>query len=352
MEAFDTILRQDFPLISVIIAVYNKGPYLRETVQSVLNQEYPNLEVLIIDDGSRDDSASVIDSLPNLFPTLTFQIFHTTNHGVSYARNYLIERAKGRLVSIIDADDIMQPGFLRDGLAKLRSDRADLVYTDVEIFGMETGSWAPQGFDAYQVRYNNCACSLQIYDRELWKKAGGYKVSMPFNEDWDLLVNISRFTTQITKLPGSYLRYRRTDSGLFQNFIRDTWPQSVSMLITANENLYGAEEVLWAFEQLKSMKPEWQKKLFEQNIKHPKEPFLKLWLGLYEERLGKFTEAINYYAEAVIHSAEKWWLPLFRIAQLVEGIDKMAAVQAYHKVRILRPDMGKAVNERIKVLCQ
>lgn len=90
-------------LITVIIPVYNVAPYLKNCINSVINQSYQNLEIILIDDGSNDGSENICDELKKLDNRI--QVIHKTNKGVSAARNTGIEKAKGEYITFIDSDD-------------------------------------------------------------------------------------------------------------------------------------------------------------------------------------------------------------------------------------------------------
>src|SRR5262249_59293001 len=92
------------PTISVVIPCYNGARFLRETLASVLAQTLPPLEVLVIDDGSTDDSGAVAESFG---PPV--RVIRQPNQGESVARNRGIEEAKGEWVGFLDADDLWNP---------------------------------------------------------------------------------------------------------------------------------------------------------------------------------------------------------------------------------------------------
>lgn len=99
------------PLISVIIPVYNVAPCLRRCVDSLLAQTYPNYELILVDDGSTDDSPAICDVYKKRYGRV--RVMHQANQGVSTARNHGIEAARGEYISFVDADDWVEPGFLQ-----------------------------------------------------------------------------------------------------------------------------------------------------------------------------------------------------------------------------------------------
>lgn len=94
-------------LISVVVPIYNKKEYLRKCVDSLLAQTYSNLEILLIDDGSTDGSAGLVDEYSNLDARV--RVIHKKNGGLSDTRNTGIRESKGQFVGFIDADDYVEP---------------------------------------------------------------------------------------------------------------------------------------------------------------------------------------------------------------------------------------------------
>src|ERR1700744_3507890 len=91
------------PLVSIIIPVYNSEKYLSDAIQSAINQTWSDTEIIIIDDGSTDNSLQVAQQ----FISEKVKIFHQENKGASVARNYGLTKAKGDYIQFLDADDIL-----------------------------------------------------------------------------------------------------------------------------------------------------------------------------------------------------------------------------------------------------
>lgn len=107
------------PLISVIVPVYKVENYIKDTISSIIDQEYQGFELILIDDGSPDNSASIAEELLKE-SDLAFSIIHTKNRGVSAARNTGLRNAKGRFVIMVDADDMLVPDFLKKYVALIQ----------------------------------------------------------------------------------------------------------------------------------------------------------------------------------------------------------------------------------------
>lgn len=97
------------PLISVIVAVYNIDCYVEQCVASICSQSYGNLEILLVNDGSTDQSGKICDKLA--LNDERIKVYHKTNGGLSDARNFGIAHVKGRYVSFVDGDDVLHEKF-------------------------------------------------------------------------------------------------------------------------------------------------------------------------------------------------------------------------------------------------
>ena len=98
-------------LVSVIVPIYNVEQYLKECIESIINQTYKNLEILLIDDGSTDKSLKICKDFKDKDPRV--KVFHNSNYGPSYSRNFGIDKSKGEWISFVDSDDILSPIFIQ-----------------------------------------------------------------------------------------------------------------------------------------------------------------------------------------------------------------------------------------------
>ena len=112
------------PLISIIIPVFNLENYLKKCVESLLSQTYSNIEILLIDDGSTDNSPAICDEL-NIADN-RIKVYHQNNSGVSKARNYGLDKMIGEYVTFVDGDDYVSPDFIETLYNAIASNNADI----------------------------------------------------------------------------------------------------------------------------------------------------------------------------------------------------------------------------------
>ncbi len=148
--------------ISVIIPVYNKAKYIVDTLDSVLKQSFTDFEALLIDDGSTDSSDMICDKYRSL--DSRFKTFHISNKGVSAARNYGIKHAKGKYISFIDADDIIDSTFFEKMHKAMIDNNADMVVCGYyEINKEEKTDYYLKScleYDTFEVLKYNILCTL------------------------------------------------------------------------------------------------------------------------------------------------------------------------------------------------
>ena len=122
-------------MISVIIPLYNKERQIRATLESVLNQSYTDFEIIVVDDGSTDGSAAIVESVQDA----RLRLIRQENGGVSAARNRGIREARGEYVAFLDADDLWDPDFLKT-LHQL-----SVLYPDSSVYACNYDFVSPDG---------------------------------------------------------------------------------------------------------------------------------------------------------------------------------------------------------------
>ena len=132
-------------MISVIVPVYNVEKYLRQCLDSVINQTYSDLEILIVDDGSTDSSGAICDEYTAKDNRM--KVYHTENHGLSAARNYALDKSHGDYIAFLDSDDWLEKTAMEQFITIAETTSADIVacrffqeYVDktIELGGVDT----------------------------------------------------------------------------------------------------------------------------------------------------------------------------------------------------------------------
>ena len=115
------------PAVSVVMPAFNVEPYIEGSIQSVLNQSFSNFELIVVDDGSSDDTANICDRLAAADPRITI-IKHSSNQGMGAARNTGLDRALGTFIYFIDSDDLLVPKALETFHKVAVDSRADFIH--------------------------------------------------------------------------------------------------------------------------------------------------------------------------------------------------------------------------------
>src|SRR5690349_4839929 len=129
------VVERATPVVSVIIPCFNGGEWIREALRSVADQDLKGVEVVVVDDGSTDDSAGIVQ---REFGYVTLE--RTSNLGASHARNLGTQKARGSFIQYLDADDMLAPSKLRAQISALEATGADVAYGGWEEFQDQTGT--------------------------------------------------------------------------------------------------------------------------------------------------------------------------------------------------------------------
>jgi glycosyltransferase involved in cell wall biosynthesis len=130
-------MKNNQPLVSIIIPVYNVEKYLRECLDSVVGQTYKNLEIIVVDDGSTDGSGKILREYAAR--DRRFKIVREKNSGLSAARNHGYTEATGELVMFLDGDDVFKPDLIETMAGAIIENDADLAWCGYETFDAESG---------------------------------------------------------------------------------------------------------------------------------------------------------------------------------------------------------------------
>ena len=181
--------------VSVVIPAYNHGHFVSEAIQSVLDQDYAPTEIIVVDDGSADDTAAVVAA----FPTVRYH--RQANRGLAAARNAGLAMSRGELVVFLDADDRLLPGAISTGAAVLTANPALGFTAGYSHFITREGQAQPTmqpvrgGGDAYLalLRRNSIRNpAMVMFRREILQRSGAFASGVDACADYELYLRISR----------------------------------------------------------------------------------------------------------------------------------------------------------------
>ncbi len=210
------------PIVSVVIPTYNSVRFVTEAIDSVLNQTFKDFEILVVDDGSKDETKEVLNEKYGD----SIKYIYKENGGVSSARNYGIERAKGKYIALLDADDI----WLREKLEK----QVDLLESQEDIGLCYVGTiktneeLLPKSYieahsfedycEALLLKMNivSGSCSSVIIKRELLVKTEGFDKIFSTCADWEYWLRLS-LLTKFAPINEYLVKYRDVTGSMSSN---------------------------------------------------------------------------------------------------------------------------------------
>lgn len=217
------------PRISIIVPVYNTERWLHRCVDSILAQTYTDFELLLIDDGSNDNSGAICDEYA--IKDKRVKVFHKSNGGVSSARNLGLDNARGEWITFVDGDDWLEPNAVNDLIDKSMTTDADIVFCDFWFDYPEHRithrlyDWTKQGaagLNEYIATTWTCLWG-SIQKKQLYVENGlRSPESIRFCEDFHLIVRLCFFANKISKVTKPLYHYRQQASSVIHNLNKST----------------------------------------------------------------------------------------------------------------------------------
>ena len=218
------------PLVSVIIPNFNYGAFIQDCIDSVLNQSYPNIEIIVVDDGSTDDSVNRVEKYGS-----SIKLIRIENSGVSAARNYGMRIAKGDFLCFLDSDDTWEPDKILLQLTKFIDYEIGVVYSSINICdeklthkgvvkAMHKGHIANLYYKLPTTAIILLGCSSAMIRSELVHRIGEFDTTLNTSADWDFFRRLSRITA-VDFVEKPLVNYRRhgasMSSGSIEKYYRD-----------------------------------------------------------------------------------------------------------------------------------
>lgn len=229
-------------LISIIVPVYNVENYIEKCINSLVNQTYTNIEILLIDDGSTDKSGTICKEWS--LKDKRIKYFYKKNEGVCSARNKGLEEAKGEFIGFVDSDDWIAPTMYEELYSLLLEYHCDLsICGRIRVIGNKQFEYPSTGVHYFpkgkiEMKYLSCPYDLNISMNKLYHKHLFEKIKFPTNmtyaEDLYIVPDIlSQAKNIIYTSKGLYYYFERLDSASFSFNEQKSWND-----LNAKEKLY------------------------------------------------------------------------------------------------------------------
>ena len=208
------------PLVSIIIITFNQEKYISECVNSVARQDYPNLEVVIADDGSTDGTRYILHKLASKYPDIIKLVLSDVNKGITKNSNSALEQCSGKYIAFTGGDDVFLPNKIKYQVAWLEeSEQRSLCGHDAiwingegDEIGLHSSDLIPmsEGFGPCGIiRHGPPFCSSSILFRRSSLPEYGFHPKLNSISDWKLMIDLVRDGSCYGYIDGVFIRYRR-----------------------------------------------------------------------------------------------------------------------------------------------
>ena len=213
------------PFISIIVPVYNVSNYILECIHSILRQSYSKFELIIIDDGSTDDSGRICDNIA--VTDARIKVIHKHNGGLSSSRNAGMRYATGEYVAFIDSDDFIDDDYIEKLINKAVEDKSDIVVAPIKLYYNQSNI---SDFHSNNVEYlfaddyidqilhhkiDNSVCN-KILNREIIKEHDLRFKEGIINEDFPFMLEYLKHSNSASFIKDAFYYYRQRNGSITQ----------------------------------------------------------------------------------------------------------------------------------------
>jgi glycosyltransferase involved in cell wall biosynthesis len=200
------------PKVSVIIPLYNRRKYIKAAIESVLNQSYRQIELIIIDDGSTDNVEKVLFPILKNNPSIIY--LRQSNKGPATALNTGMKLASGEYISFLDSDDEYKKDHIKKRITYFKNNAADLTYSTAEIIGKEADMYVPDARNKNKlIHLNDCIIGGTFFGKkEVFLKLNGFKDIYAYDFDFYNRA-MKKFKVVKLEMP-TYIYHRNTPDSI------------------------------------------------------------------------------------------------------------------------------------------
>lgn len=196
------------PSVSIIVPCYNQEAYIEECLESVISQNFTDWEMIVVNDGSTDNSQAIVECYAAKYGS-KIQLINQKNGGVVAARNTALAAAGGKYILPLDGDDKLAPNCLGRLFDAMQQGLGDVIYGDTCCFGAESGKLDALPPSRINMILDNCVPCSALYRKADALRYGGYDSNMKKGlEDWEFWLNFIEDKRTFHHLPIDVLRYR------------------------------------------------------------------------------------------------------------------------------------------------
>lgn len=283
-------------LVSVIMPAYNAEQYIAESIESVLNQTYENLELIVVDDGSKDGTKKIIESYQAKDPRVIY--VYQVNSGVASSRNCALALAKGKYLSNLDSDDLWPQDKLEIQVALLDKNDQRIILGNVERFSLNAKGIVERGAITRldQVSENRLDYVLQTLNlpsnkmvhfntfcgqTQFFRDVGGWDHAIRSADDYDIWLRLSCQGVEFVHLDNILQHYRKHSSS--DTAVAANYAVSLNAQLRAIDKCVKSMGFGWRIKRKAKMRA------YAEVIKHQ----------IY---IKQYATALNVYSKAVVHS--------------------------------------------------
>jgi len=234
-------------LVSVVIPCYNQAQYLSDAVGSVLAQTHRNLEVIIVDDGSPDNTREVAQQLISRHPNQRIRLLSHKNQGLAASRNAGIREAVGEFILPLDSDDKLSPTMIQVCVDRMMRDSSvAIVAVDVQEFGDSNKTLSCGNPVLEQIAVENQINYCSLFRRALWEQVGGYRLNMRWGyEDWDFWISCLEKGARAEIVREPLFLYRKRGASMYSSAL-DHDAELRAQIVLNHPGLYEPATEQWA----------------------------------------------------------------------------------------------------------
>ena len=215
-------------MVSIIVPIYNIEGYIRECIDSILAQTYPDFELILVDDGSPDNCGRICDEYAE--KDVRIKVIHKENGGLTSARNAGLSVAKGDWIMHVDGDDWIEPDMIESLIEAAKATEADLVFGDYMKYGPYAGNhklptWSNDKKDSMSryIAYSmttiwGSIAKSSLYTEHCLKSPDG----VSYCEDFHLIVRLCHYAKKIANVHRPFYHYRYRPTSIMSNMSRKT----------------------------------------------------------------------------------------------------------------------------------